>query len=131
MQDLLQHGLYGCGTVRVNRKGFPVELKKPKEVRVRGDFMVLQKGQSNLTASVWKDKKLVHHLSTLSKPDIIEEAQRRHGPVILELTQPATANAYNKHMGVVDRCKTQLKEVVEVPVLVPGELCHSERLHHL
>ena len=103
MQDLLQHGLYGCGTVRVNRKGFPVELKKPKEVRVRSDFMVLQKGLSNLTVSVWKDKKLVHHLSTLSKPDILEEAPTCHGPVILKLTQPANANAYNKHMCGVDR----------------------------
>lgn len=28
--DLLSLGLYGCGTVRSNRKGFPVQLKKPK-----------------------------------------------------------------------------------------------------
>jgi len=65
--------------------------------------MVLQKGRSNLTVSVWKDKKLVHHLSTLSKPDTIEEAPTCHGPVILKLTQPANANAYNKHMCGVDR----------------------------
>ncbi|XP_053381991.1 piggyBac transposable element-derived protein 1-like [Mercenaria mercenaria] len=54
MEDLLDNGLYGCGTVRVNRKGFPAELKKPHAIQERGDFVVMQKG--DLTATAWRDK---------------------------------------------------------------------------
>ena len=72
LEDLYIQGLYGCGTVRNNRKGFPADLKKPRDVKNRGDLQVLQKGNSNLTASVWKDKKLGHHLSTMSQPGDIQ-----------------------------------------------------------
>ncbi|XP_052260325.1 piggyBac transposable element-derived protein 4-like [Dreissena polymorpha] len=52
MMELLEKGLYACGTVRVNRKGFPSQLKKPAEVRQRGDFKIMQMGDTNLTATV-------------------------------------------------------------------------------
>lgn len=76
MQTLLSNGLYACGTVRVNRKDFPAELKKPRELRNRGEFLVRQKGDTNLTATVWKDKRLVHHLSTFNNPRVVKDAQR-------------------------------------------------------
>ena len=102
MNKLLEDGLYACGTVRVNRKNFPNELKKPKELKNRGDYKVLQMGESNLTASVWRDKKLVHHLSTLSRPDDIEDAQRRIGQDVVRLRQPHSVAAYNRNMNGVD-----------------------------
>ncbi|XP_060576374.1 piggyBac transposable element-derived protein 4-like [Ruditapes philippinarum] len=102
MKKLLNDGLYACGTVRVNRKDFPNELKKPRDVKDRGQFQVLQKGNTPLTASVWKDKKLVHHLSTLSQPDDVVSASRRVGADILQLRQPQCVSAYNKYMGGVD-----------------------------
>ena len=105
--DLLDHlqanGLYGCGTVRANRKGFPPRLQKPKDLKARGDMKVLQRGESNLTATVWKDKKLVHHLSTLSDPSVVLDAQRRVGATVLHLRQPSTVSQYNKYMGAVDQ----------------------------
>ncbi|XP_052233142.1 piggyBac transposable element-derived protein 4-like [Dreissena polymorpha] len=64
VKSLLQNGLYSCGTVRCNRKGFPQQLKKPAALRQRGDSQVLQLGDSNITASVWMDRKPVHHLSS-------------------------------------------------------------------
>ena len=33
LEDLYIQGLYGCGTVRNNRKGFPADLKKPRDVK--------------------------------------------------------------------------------------------------
>ncbi len=51
--DLFRVGLYGCGTLRTNQKGFPQALKGPakKGLKERGDSRTLQK--SNLTVSVW------------------------------------------------------------------------------
>ena len=75
MKDLLEKGLYACGTVHPNRKGYPDALKKPAKVKYRGDMKVLQYGDRNLVATVWKDKKLVHHLSTLSDPSCAMDAE--------------------------------------------------------
>lgn len=65
MQDLLADRIYACGTVRMNRRGFPDDLKGRLRLQ-RGQSMTRQKG--NLTASVWQDKKPVAFLSTLSDP---------------------------------------------------------------
>ena len=102
MKDLLAKGLYACGTVRACRKGFPPALKKPATVRNRGDFKILQLGDSNLVATVWKDKKLVYHLSTVSDPTRVMDARRRCGPAVLNLRQPRTVHQYNQFMGGVD-----------------------------
>ena len=102
MEKLLENGLYSCGTVRCNRQGFPAELKKPGDVRDRGDFKVLQKGASPLTASVWRDKRLVHHLSTLSQATDVPYASRRVGANIIQIRQSHSVSAYNKYMGGVD-----------------------------
>ena len=102
IKSLLQNGLYGCGTVRCNRKGFPTILKKPADLRQRGDMRVMQLGDSNITASVWIDRKPVHHLSSLSDPAEICDATRRSGANILQLQQPHSVSAYNKSMGGVD-----------------------------
>ncbi|XP_053378642.1 uncharacterized protein LOC128548215 [Mercenaria mercenaria] len=98
----MDFGLYACGTVRVNRVGFPKDLKKPRDVRNRGESKVLQYGDTNLTATVWKDKRLVHHLSTLSDSRDTRDAQRRVGRKVLCLHQPHTVFAYNQFMGGVD-----------------------------
>ncbi|XP_045194304.1 piggyBac transposable element-derived protein 4-like [Mercenaria mercenaria] len=92
MQDLLQDGLYGCGTVRTNRKGFPTEEKKPTSVKERGQFLIMQKGNSNLTATCWKDNRLVHHLATNCDESEVNMTTRRSGPNVLALRQPSTVN---------------------------------------
>ncbi|XP_052283877.1 piggyBac transposable element-derived protein 4-like [Dreissena polymorpha] len=102
MKELLEKGLYACGTVRVNRKGFPSQLKKPAEVRQRGDFKIMQMGDTNLTATVWKDMRLVHHLVTLRDPTVILPVQRRCGVNVLQLQSPHSVNVYNMYMGGVD-----------------------------
>jgi hypothetical protein len=102
LEDLYANGLYACGTVRLNRKGFPKYLKKSEAIKKRGDCKILQKEGTNLTASVWRDKKNVYHLSTLSDPKLQMQAQRRVGNNILDVPQPHAVYNYNKYMGGVD-----------------------------
>ena len=52
---------------------------------------------------VRKDKRLVHHLSTLNQPDDIQPAQRCVGASVIHLNQPAAVHSYNKHMSGVDQ----------------------------
>ena len=63
---------------------------------------VVQSGRTE-RASPWKDKKLVHHLSTLSDPMVEMRADRRAGAQILNLPQPQCVHQYNAFMGGVDR----------------------------
>ena len=74
LKDLLAKGLYACGTICTCRKGFAPALKKPATLRNQGDFKIFQLGDSNLDATVWKDKKVVHHLSKVSDPTRMMDA---------------------------------------------------------
>ena len=60
--------IQSCGTVRVNSIGYPEELKslKPKDLGERGTSRTLVSGK--LLAMAWKDKKVVHFLSTIHQP---------------------------------------------------------------
>ncbi|XP_062606783.1 piggyBac transposable element-derived protein 4-like [Saccostrea cucullata] len=100
MEDLLEENIYACGTVRMNRRGFPDDLKGRLRLQ-RGQSQTRQKG--NLTASVWQDKKPVAFLSTLSDPRRQVPVTRQHGRQELQMTQPHAANEYNKYMNGVDR----------------------------
>lgn len=66
--DLLKVGLYGCGTLRSNRKGFPEDLKPllKKGLGERGEYKVRQHKQ--LTVSLWQDNRPVVVISTNSNP---------------------------------------------------------------
>jgi len=66
--DLLKSGLYGCGTLRSNRKGFPEDLKPvaKKGMKQRGKSQTRQ--YHNLTVSVWQDNKAVTVAATNGDP---------------------------------------------------------------
>lgn len=100
MEDLLADKIYACGTVRMNRRGFPDDLKGRLRLQ-RGQSLTRQKG--SLTASVWQDKKPVAFLSTLSDPRAQVPVTRQHERQELRMTQPHAANEYNKYMNGVDR----------------------------
>ncbi|XP_062583062.1 piggyBac transposable element-derived protein 4-like [Saccostrea cucullata] len=61
MEDLLAENIYACSTVRMNRRGFPDDLKGRLRLQ-REQSQTRQRG--NLTASVWQDKKPVAFPST-------------------------------------------------------------------
>lgn len=99
MLDLLADKIYACGTVRINRRGFPDDLKGRLKLQ-RGQSLTRQR--ENLTASVWQDKKPVAFLSTLSDPRAQVPVTRKHGSQELKMTQPHAAKEYNKYMNGVD-----------------------------
>ena len=76
--ELLSRGLYACGTVRTNRVGFPNDLKTNN--LSRGEIAVRQSGK--LTATIWKDKRVVSVLSTLSQPADTVQVIRREGIIL-------------------------------------------------
>ena len=59
LDDLLAANTYACGTVRANRAGLPVQIKKPGCIKMQRDAMV---------AVVWHDKPDVRIISTNSQP---------------------------------------------------------------
>ena len=88
LEHLLRNGTYGCGTCKSNRKGLPKTLKNVK-LR-RGESKVYQKTGSNLMLTLFKDRKLVHMLSTNAQSGILPSGK------------PIVVDNFNKNMGGVD-----------------------------
>jgi len=100
--DLEVKGVYCCGTVRVNRKGLPADMKAKRLVKNQGDFVAWQKG--NLTATCWKDKKQVNFLATNADPTEIDVVSRKQkdGSEI-SVACPVVCKLYGDNMFGVDR----------------------------
>ena len=90
MIHLLADDIYSCETVRMNRRGFPDDLKGRLRLQ-RGQSVTRQKG--NLTPSVWQDKMPVVFLM-MSDPRAQVPVTRQHRCQELRLTQPHSANEY-------------------------------------
>ena len=99
--DTLQScGLYGCGTTRPTRRGFPETLKNVS--LERGEHAFCQRG--DLVASVWMDKKPVNMLSTLAQADVTHTAQRKQRNGTRASVQcPDTVVLYSRYMAGVDK----------------------------
>ena len=102
--DLLRVGLYGCGTLCSNRKGFPKDLKPllKKGLGERGEYKVRQHKQ--LTVSLWQDNRPVVTISTNSDPTQPTTVQRKaRDGTSSTFCCPKSISLYNKFMGGVDR----------------------------
>lgn len=101
LQTLESYGVYGCGTIMANRKGFPSQLKNP-HLPERGDAEQMQ--HNNLVATVWNDAKPVHIASTTSDPLGDGPAQRRvRGGGVIIIQRPPAVEHYQQHYYGVDR----------------------------
>ena len=102
---ILFHDLYpqqtgACGTMRVNRKGVPAELKTTK--LKKGESVSMTNG--TLQVLKWKDKRDVHMCTTIhdaSFVDVPRRVDRRTGE---QIQRPACIVDDDKYMGAVDRC---------------------------
>ena len=73
MPDLESRNTYASGTVRINRRDFPADLKREK--LVRGEIHTRQCG--NLVATMWKDKRVESLLSTNTPPEAEIHAEQQ------------------------------------------------------
>ena len=98
MIHLLTDDIYSCGTVQMNRRGFPDDLKGRLRLQ-RGQSVTRQKG--NLTPFC-VDKMPVAFLM-MSDPHAQVPVTRQHGRQELRPTQLHSANEYTSTwMGLID-----------------------------
>ena len=125
--DLLRPGLYSCGTLRSNRKGFPALLKPvvKKGLQTRGSSKTYQDG--NLTVTVWQDNQPVTLISNTSDPTTTSSIVRKNRDgTTATYSCPDSLALYNQNMGGVDRsdqlrghsCLIQMQKILQICVLV-------------
>ncbi|XP_023930459.1 piggyBac transposable element-derived protein 4-like [Lingula anatina] len=102
-EELLDMNIYARGTVRSNRRGYPSNLLPNNCVKVQGENRMVQKGE--MIAVAWKDKKVIHFLSTAEDPaSAIGYTNRKQKTgEILRVSCPVTVSEYNAYMNGVDR----------------------------
>ena len=116
--DLLRVGLYGCGTLRSNRKGFPKDLAAyvKKGLKKRGDSVSRTNQGSNIAVSIWQDNRPVVLISSNSDPTCSETVLRKKRDGTRDKVPcPTSIALYNKYMGGVDR-NDQLRGYYHVPI---------------
>ena len=98
-----RNGLYGCGTLRANRKGFPPQLKPhvKRGFKERGESRTCQ--LKNQTVSLWQDNKPVTVIATDSNPTQMDSVSCKHKDSSSNTypCPPAVAE-YNRKIGAVD-----------------------------
>ena len=99
---LYDKGINCCGTVRVNRRGFPKELvKKQKENRGFYDY----RSNGPLLAAAWYDRRYVYFVSTLHIGESRGVTVRRKNPdgSTIDVPCPPLLPDYQQYMRGVDR----------------------------
>ena len=97
--ELLSRGTYACGTVRLHRKGIPIDLRHAR--LAKGEIRIRQSG--NLTITLWRDKRIVSLLSTMTQPANTTHVTRREGNDSKSVICPTAIKTYNMQMAGVDK----------------------------
>ena len=103
LSHLLESGLYGCGTIRIDRKGFPEMLKMvaKKGFRERGESQTVQ--CQYLTVTVWQDSHPVTVVATNIDPtQTVQVLRKNKDGSKVTVKCPQSIALYNKYMGGVD-----------------------------
>ena len=96
--DLLMKGTLATGTVRQNRRNFPMPVKGELKMS-RGEVKFAY--YKELTATHWYDNRDIFCLST-NFSDSLTSVRRRVGKEVKDIQCPDIIDDYNKHMGGVD-----------------------------
>ena len=107
-ESLLERGSHLVGTVRTNRRGYPMQLKTDlknfEKHAERGETRYVREG--NILVQQWKDRRVVSMLSTVHRGDshvMVTRHTKVNGQhVELNIRQPTCVRDYNKNMGGVD-----------------------------
>jgi hypothetical protein len=101
-EDLLKQNMYLTGTVKMNTRGFPEEVKSARVVR-QGD-MVFRMKDNGVLALKWQDAGEVALISTAHGPTCEERPKRQKGPGgHITRSIPDAVLDYRDGMGFVDR----------------------------
>ena len=103
LRDLEERQTYACGTIRSNRAGLPLDVKKPARLQ-RGQSVKRQAG--NLVAVVWRDNRDVRVVSTNVDPGD-GYVERRVDRTRVPVACPKSIIAYTASMGGVDLADQQ------------------------
>ncbi|VDI71500.1 Hypothetical predicted protein [Mytilus galloprovincialis] len=100
LQDLLSNGIYGCGTIRQNRKGFPQDLKNAPRMQT-GQFVGRQ--TDNMVGVVWMDKKPVNVVASNESLIEVDTTNRRQKDgTNARVTRPRVVTNYQENFRGVD-----------------------------
>ena len=97
-KDLMDADTYYCGTVQINRKSLPQQIRKPKLQQYESIKWTAE--NSNIMVCRWKDKRDVYTISTNNNGLDTEKPRSRFKRDLI--TVPSVIVDYNKHMGGVD-----------------------------
>ena len=100
-RELRERGFGACGTVRVNRKGMPPEMKATLP---KGEVCAVPL-EDSLLALKWADKRQVSMLSSVHNDDMMMKVRRtrRVEGGLEEVRKPVMVEQYNQYMGGVDK----------------------------
>ena len=99
-----------CGTVNINRKRMPLELRPASCPLSKGNDPVYYRN-GKLLAVAWHDTKRLHMLSSVHSNSNVQKQIREKGTAggYRDVLKPVAVDEYNKHMGGVDLSDQRLK----------------------
>ena len=95
--DLLKKQIYCCGTVRLNRRGMPQDLRLKTTKLKMGD--IRRRTWADLMSILWRDKRDICMLTNIHSAPVEGNFCNEGGKAI----QPQIVMDYNHHMGYVDK----------------------------
>ena len=98
--DLLTKGFGACGTVWVDRRGVPIEMR---QALARGEIITAKAGP--LLALKWMDKWGVTMLSSIHDGSHVLKQRRSR---VAQVRKPSMIEQYNQYMRGVDKCNQLL-----------------------
>jgi len=103
--NLWKCGFGATGTLRGNRSGIPVKLKRKTKKPEKGSM--LQQHNKELLIVRYEDRKSVLLMSTVEDTEDVESG-RKNRVTGEPITKPRIVHEYNKYMGGVDRAGQML-----------------------
>ena len=100
VNDLKNKSTFSCGTIRVDRGLFLIELKKSKLEKNKSKFL----NTRNIVAVQWKDKHDVYTVSAIHGSEI-ELVERQNNDLV---EKPRIICQYNNYMNGLDKCDQYL-----------------------
>lgn len=100
LERLKVENTLACGTVRLNRKGVPQNLR-PTKTMVRGDFDH-RISSMDISFFQWKDSKPVCFASNFHGTDVTVVTRKQKDGTSINVSCPVVVADYNKHMGGLD-----------------------------